>query len=462
MAAEKPEAPPAPTTSQRVRFVVMDGQHPIAVTDTLEEAVDALAVTATNDVLSGNGRSLRISPTEVGRDAWWSTRYASGLHLAARPSAAAGDRAPTKDHVKAQLDAALGPLCKHGRYLTRCVDCGAPMMNAYFNGVDNPPANPTSLGDVWIGETKPVFAARPWKVGDRAVWWGSLWGAPGEFGPHEASAYRDMVGTVEDVRGGEASRFRAEDGLVIDPSVYPFLLRRAPDPAPPVVGTMTGNGVKLTSDTQVQSIGGVEPSYPLPTGPTGHFLEKEMVRGLVRAAELLESRQGGRIWDDDARRALMDARAMNLAKALPEPEGPSPDEPTDLQAIAARRPGIRYAYQPGKLGDPNLSPEETARQAAEQRAIVDLYQAEKAGREAAEALLREALTTIEDISRAAGMATWHDGKHARAGLVELVGALRRTGLPTAEPRNPSAAERERQKAKLGALGPNVIIAKDTP
>lgn len=26
-----------------------------------------------------------------------------------------------------------------------------------MNGVDDPPANPTSLGNVWIGETRPVF-----------------------------------------------------------------------------------------------------------------------------------------------------------------------------------------------------------------------------------------------------------------------------------------------------------------
>jgi len=28
-----------------------------------------------------------------------------------------------------------------------------------MNGVDDLPANPTSLGNVWVGETKPVFVA---------------------------------------------------------------------------------------------------------------------------------------------------------------------------------------------------------------------------------------------------------------------------------------------------------------
>ena len=28
-----------------------------------------------------------------------------------------------------------------------------------MNGVDDPPANPTSLGNIWVGETRPTFVA---------------------------------------------------------------------------------------------------------------------------------------------------------------------------------------------------------------------------------------------------------------------------------------------------------------
>jgi hypothetical protein len=38
----------------------------------------------------------------------------------------------------------------------------------------------------------------------------------------------------------------------------------------------------------------------------------EMVLGLVRAAELKEQEEGGEIWDDEARRALLAARALEL------------------------------------------------------------------------------------------------------------------------------------------------------
>lgn len=40
----------------------------------------------------------------------------------------------------------------------------------------------------------------------------------------------------------------------------------------------------------------------------------EMIRGLVRAAELLEQRDGGKIWDDEARMALDHARELGWGK----------------------------------------------------------------------------------------------------------------------------------------------------
>lgn len=40
----------------------------------------------------------------------------------------------------------------------------------------------------------------------------------------------------------------------------------------------------------------------------------EMIRGLVRAAETLEQRDGGRIWDDECRRALEEARRRGWGK----------------------------------------------------------------------------------------------------------------------------------------------------
>lgn len=38
----------------------------------------------------------------------------------------------------------------------------------------------------------------------------------------------------------------------------------------------------------------------------------EMVLGLVRAAELKEQDEGGKVWDDESRRALLAARALGL------------------------------------------------------------------------------------------------------------------------------------------------------
>ena len=40
----------------------------------------------------------------------------------------------------------------------------------------------------------------------------------------------------------------------------------------------------------------------------------EMIVGLVRAAESLEQRDGGKIWDDDSRRALEEARRLGWGK----------------------------------------------------------------------------------------------------------------------------------------------------
>lgn len=41
---------------------------------------------------------------------------------------------------------------------------------------------------------------------------------------------------------------------------------------------------------------------------------EDMVRGLVRAAESKEQEDGGRIWDDECRRALDEARRRGWGK----------------------------------------------------------------------------------------------------------------------------------------------------
>ncbi len=40
----------------------------------------------------------------------------------------------------------------------------------------------------------------------------------------------------------------------------------------------------------------------------------EWIRGIVRAAEMLEQRDGGQIWDDEARLALENARRRGWGK----------------------------------------------------------------------------------------------------------------------------------------------------
>jgi hypothetical protein len=40
----------------------------------------------------------------------------------------------------------------------------------------------------------------------------------------------------------------------------------------------------------------------------------DMIRGLVRAAEMVEQRDGGTVWDDDVRRALAVARREGWGK----------------------------------------------------------------------------------------------------------------------------------------------------
>lgn len=40
----------------------------------------------------------------------------------------------------------------------------------------------------------------------------------------------------------------------------------------------------------------------------------EMIRGLVRAAELREQAEGGRLWDDECRNALETARSLGWGK----------------------------------------------------------------------------------------------------------------------------------------------------
>lgn len=41
---------------------------------------------------------------------------------------------------------------------------------------------------------------------------------------------------------------------------------------------------------------------------------EDMIRGLVRAAELMEQGQGGKLWDDASRLALEAARARGWGK----------------------------------------------------------------------------------------------------------------------------------------------------
>lgn len=72
---------------------------------------------------------------------------------------------------------------------------------------------------------------------------------------------------------------------------------------------------------------------------------EKMMLGLIRAAELLESRDGGRIWDTDCAGALAAARALNWGKGQVGQTRPWLDSEARAAHDAATRAGEQYARE---------------------------------------------------------------------------------------------------------------------